>query len=87
MRNSKLIPRRIESAEPTEPPKIDTTAFGRIFERGGQDEKRELMRALTILQPWAEMIARGVKRIENRTWRTSHRGPLTTHAGKSRKSL
>jgi hypothetical protein len=41
------------------------------------------MRALTILQPWAEMIARGVKRVENRTWRTKYRGPLAIHAGKS----
>jgi activating signal cointegrator 1 len=41
------------------------------------------MKALTILQPWAEMIARGVKRVENRTWRTKYRGPLAIHAGKS----
>ena len=41
------------------------------------------MRALTILQPWAEMIARGVKRVENRTWRTKYRGPLAIHVGKS----
>lgn len=41
------------------------------------------MKALTILQPWAEMIARGVKRVENRTWRTPHRGPIAIHVGKS----
>lgn len=40
------------------------------------------MKALTILQPWAEMIARGLKRIENRTWPTHYRGPLAIHAGK-----
>jgi hypothetical protein len=45
------------------------------------------MRALTILQPWAELIARGVKRVENRTWKTPHRGPLAIHAGKSRKVM
>jgi hypothetical protein len=39
MRNSKLIPWRIESAEPTEPPKIDTTAFGRILERGARTSR------------------------------------------------
>jgi len=27
-----------------------------------------IMRALTIKQPWAQLIALGVKRIENRTW-------------------
>jgi len=41
------------------------------------------MKAITIQQPWAEMIARGLKRVENRTWRTNHRGPLAIHAGKS----
>lgn len=41
------------------------------------------MKALTILQPWAEMIARGVKPVENRSWPTSYRGPLAIHTGKS----
>jgi len=41
------------------------------------------MKAITIQQPWAEMIARGLKKVENRTWRTRHRGPLAIHAGKS----
>lgn len=42
------------------------------------------MKALTICQPYAELIARGDKPIENRTWPTSYRGPLVIHAGKSR---
>jgi hypothetical protein len=42
------------------------------------------MKALTICQPYAELIARGDKPIENRTWPTSYRGPLAIHAGKSR---
>ena len=45
------------------------------------------MKALTICQPYAELIARGEKRIENRTWPTSYRGPLAIHAGKSREWL
>lgn len=45
------------------------------------------MKALTILQPWAEMIARGVKLVENRIWQTKYRGPLAIHVGKSRKRL
>lgn len=40
------------------------------------------MKALTIHQPWAELIARGAKRVENRTWQTHYRGPLAIHAGK-----
>ena len=42
------------------------------------------MKALTICQPYAEMIAAGEKLIENRTWPTAYRGPLVIHAGKSR---
>ncbi len=42
------------------------------------------MKALTICQPYAELIARGDKPIENRTWPTRYRGPLAIHAGKSR---
>ena len=39
------------------------------------------MRAITIHQPWAELIVRGEKDVENRSWRTLHRGPLLIHAG------
>lgn len=42
------------------------------------------MKALTVCQPYAELIARGLKPIENRTWPTAYRGPLVIHAGKSR---
>lgn len=42
------------------------------------------MKALTICQPYAEMIANHEKTIENRTWATDYRGPLAIHAGKSR---
>jgi hypothetical protein len=45
------------------------------------------MKALTICQPYAELIARGEKRVENREWPTRYRGPLLIHAGKSREWL
>lgn len=38
-------------------------------------------RALTIRQPWASLIALGVKTIETRSWRTDYRGPLVIRAG------
>jgi hypothetical protein len=38
------------------------------------------MRALTIRQPWAELILRGRKRFELRSWKTKYRGPLVIHA-------
>ena len=34
------------------------------------------MKTLSVRQPWASLIINGVKDIENRTWATSHRGPL-----------
>lgn len=39
------------------------------------------MRALTIRQPWAQLIVDGHKDIENRSWSTKWRGPLLIHAG------
>lgn len=41
------------------------------------------MKALTICQPYAHLIAIGEKPIENRSWETSYRGTLAIHAGKS----
>ncbi|MCP4687042.1 MAG: ASCH domain-containing protein, partial [Desulfobacterales bacterium] len=40
------------------------------------------MKALSIRQPWAWLIANGYKDIENRSWRTSFRGEFLIHAGK-----
>ncbi len=39
------------------------------------------MKAITILQPWATLIANGAKHIETRSWATKYRGPLAIHAG------
>ena len=38
------------------------------------------MKALTLWQPWASLIALGEKRIETRCWQTSYRGELAIHA-------
>jgi hypothetical protein len=40
------------------------------------------MKAITIQQPSAWLVAAGYKDIENRVWSTSYRGPLLIHAGK-----
>lgn len=45
------------------------------------------MKALTICQPYADLIAIGEKRVENRSWPTRYRGPIAVHAGKSRRWL
>jgi activating signal cointegrator 1 len=39
------------------------------------------VKALTVRQPWAQLIALGEKTIETRTRLTSHRGLLAIHAG------
>ena len=40
------------------------------------------MKALTLRQPWATLVALGVKKIETRSWKTEYRGPLAIHAAK-----
>lgn len=40
------------------------------------------VRALTVLAPWAALIAAGLKLVENRSWKTSWRGPLLIHQGR-----
>jgi hypothetical protein len=39
------------------------------------------LRAITTRQPWAELIAAGLKTVENRSRRTHHRVPVAIHAG------
>lgn len=38
------------------------------------------MKALTLRQPWAALVALDYKRVETRSWQTPHRGPLAIHA-------
>ena len=45
------------------------------------------MKVLTIKQPWATLIAEGLKKYEFRTWNTKYRGKILIHAGLSCDSL
>ena len=38
------------------------------------------MKSLSIKQPWASLIAHGIKNIENRTWKTHFRGRIYIHS-------
>lgn len=38
------------------------------------------MKAITIWQPWASLIACGAKQYETRSWATSYRGLIAIHA-------
>jgi hypothetical protein len=40
-------------------------------------------RVLTIKQPWAHLIINGIKRVENRSWKTDYRGLILIHAGQA----
>lgn len=39
------------------------------------------MKALTIKNPWAELIISGYKEYEFRSWKTNYRGKILIHAG------
>ena len=38
------------------------------------------MKAITLHQPWAQLVAIGAKTIETRSWSTNYRGQLAIHA-------
>ena len=40
------------------------------------------MKAITLKQPWATLIAKGYKEYEFRTWKTKYRGEILIHSGK-----
>jgi hypothetical protein len=40
------------------------------------------VKAFSLWQPWASLMAAGLKTIETRSWSTAYRGPLAIHAAK-----
>lgn len=42
------------------------------------------MKTLSIRQPWASLIVKGFKDVENRSWRTPIRGEIAVHASASK---
>ena len=45
----------------------------------GLFRNRIMKKALSIKQPWASLIAHGIKDIENRAWKTNYRGKILIH--------
>lgn len=39
------------------------------------------MKVLTLRQPWATLVAEGIKKYEFRSWKTKYRGKILIHAG------
>ena len=44
---------------------------------------RPSIKAISLWQPWASLVAAGVKLHETRHWPTDYRGPLAIHAAKT----
>ena len=40
------------------------------------------MRVITLKQPWATLVAEGLKKYEFRSWKLNYRGEILIHAGK-----
>src|ERR1019366_3510272 len=40
-------------------------------------------KAITLTQPWAQLVATGQKKVETRSWKTAYRGTLAIHSGKT----
>ena len=48
-----------------------------------EEIERGTMKALAIRQPYAWLVAQGIKDVENRKWSTRYRGPFLIHATKA----
>jgi hypothetical protein len=60
---------------------VDALCAGLAADGAAQSRtKADCMKAITLTQPWATLVAIGAKRLETRSWRTSYRGPLAIHA-------
>jgi hypothetical protein len=59
------------------PDALDATADYAVYE-----QRRKIVKALSIRQPWAWLILNGGKDIENRDWWTGVRGRVIVHASK-----
>ncbi len=44
----------------------------------------DVMKVISIKEPWATLIKDNKKHIETRSWRTTYRGPIYIHASKSK---
>lgn len=45
------------------------------------------MKTLTIKEPYASLIANGIKKNETRSWKTNYRGKIYIHAGLNKGSI
>ena len=48
----------------------------------GRNEEDCRMKVITLKQPWATLVAEGLKKYEFRSWKFNYRGEILIHAGK-----
>lgn len=46
------------------------------------DQGKQVMKAISLWQPWASLVVCGAKKIETRSWPTKVRGTVAIHAAK-----
>lgn len=54
-----------------------------MFDLFGQQTPTTTIKAISLWQPWASLVAAGVKRHETRHWSTDYRGPIAIQAAKT----
>lgn len=62
---------------------MSPTVTERILQRPNLAELAQGMKAISLTEPWASLVALGWKRCETRSWPTKYRGWLAIHAAKS----
>jgi len=59
---------------------VPAYASSGVCDCGGFIQATPHFKALTIHQPWATLVAQGIKTIETRSWPTKYRGPILIHS-------
>ena len=72
------MPRRSTGLYP--PDGAGHRARGEVLAQG---DGGSVVKAISLTQPWATLVALREKRIETRSWTTSYRGPIAIHAAKA----
>lgn len=67
---------------------VRTVPTRMVINRTAPEPKdKTVIKAITVHQPWASLIAAGLKEYETRSWETGYRGLIAIHAGKTKPKL
>lgn len=58
-------------------------AYYRRMQKNAEEGSERIVKAITVWQPWATLLATGQKHNETRSWKTSYRGEILIHAAKT----